>query len=73
MSKWDNMPKRFVFESNEKTLFETNSIFEMRDYISHNVGELIQTDIMVTDNYIHFIYLGYTLLIYKKYPNEFGM
>ena len=65
MSKWDNLPKRYVFENAEKTLFETNDFFEMQQYIKYNVGELTQYDMIITMNYIHILYYGYTLMIRK--------
>lgn len=65
MNKWDNLPKRYIFENNEKTLFETNNFCEMQQYIKHTVGELTQYDMMITTNYIHILYYGYTLMIKK--------
>ena len=68
-----NKPKRFIFESTEKTLYETNDISDMCNFINHNYPELIQREIMHTTNYIHILYVGYTLMIRKNYANEFGL
>ena len=65
MGKWDNLPKRYVFEDTEKTLFETNDFFEMQQYIKYNIGELTQYDMIMTTNYLHILYYGYTLMIKK--------
>ena len=45
-----NKPKRFIFENSEKTLYETNDISEMCNYINHNYPELTQRGIMHTAN-----------------------
>jgi len=65
MGKWDNLPKRYVFEDTEKTLFETNIFSEMQQYIKYTVGELTQYDMIMTMNYLHILYYGYTLMIKK--------
>lgn len=69
MKNW----KRFIFESTEKTLYETNDISDMCNYINHNYPELTQHGIMHTANYVHILYYGYTLMIHKNYMNEFGL
>lgn len=68
-----NKPKRFIFESTEKTLYETNDISDMCNFINCNYPELIQRGIMHTANYIHILYVGYTFMIHKNYANEFGL
>ena len=65
--------KRFIFESTEKTLLETDDITELCNYINHESIELVQYGMMNTINYIHFMYHGYTLMIKKNYINEFGL
>ena len=65
MNKWDNTPKRFIFENGSKTLFETNDISEMNNYIRYNYGELEQYNMNETDKYITIYYYGYTLMIKK--------
>ena len=69
MKNW----KRFIFESTEKTLYETNDISEMCNYINHNYPELTQRGIMHTVDYVHILYNGYVLMIHKNYTNEFGL
>ena len=69
MKNW----KRFIFENSYRTLYETDDISEMCNYINHNYPELTQRGIMHTAEYVHILYCGYTLMIRKNYANEFGL
>lgn len=58
--------KKYIFENKQKTLFETNSIYELNVYIRENVkDELVQYAIIDSMNYINICYYGYTLMIKK--------
>jgi len=58
--------KKYIFENKQKTLFETNSIYELNVYIRENIkDELVQYAIIDSMNYIHICYYGYTLMIKK--------
>lgn len=64
MENW----KHFIFESTEKTLYETDNFDEMRDYIYNfieNYEELIFDDIYNSINYITIHFHGYNLMIKK--------
>ena len=54
---------KYIFENNEKTLIQTNDLNEISNYISNNVGELIQYDIIRTFDYMVILYHGYSLMI----------
>ena len=54
---------KYIFENHEKTLIETNDLNELTNYISHNIGELTQYDIIRTFSYIVILYYGYSLMI----------
>ena len=55
---------KYVFENYEKTLIETNDLGELSNYISDNIGELIQYDILRTFDYMVILYHGnYSLMI----------
>ena len=54
---------KYIFESNEKTLLETDDLDELTNYISQNIGELTQYDIIRTSDYIVILYYGYSLMI----------
>ena len=58
--------KKYIFEDKQKTLFETNSIYELNVYIRENVkDELVQYAIIDSMHYINICYYGYTLMIKK--------
>lgn len=66
MNKMFTESKKYIFENKQKTLFETNSIYELNIYIRENIAdELVQYAIIDTMNYIHICYYGYTLMIKK--------
>ncbi len=54
---------KYIFENHEKTLFETDDLNELSNYISENIGELTQYDIIRTFDYITILYYGYSLMI----------
>ena len=54
---------KYIFENYEKTLIETNDLGELANYISDNIGELIQYDILRTFDYMVILYYGYSLMI----------
>lgn len=54
---------KYIFESNEKTLLETDNLNELSNYIFENIGELTQYDIIRTFDYLVILYYGYSLMI----------
>lgn len=54
---------KYIFENYEKTLFETDDLNELSNYISENIGELTQYDIIRTFDYMVILYYGYSLMI----------
>lgn len=54
---------KYIFENHEKTLIETNDLNELSNYISQNIGELTQYDIIRTFDYMIILYYGYSLMI----------
>lgn len=54
---------KYIFENHEKTLIETDDLNEVSNYISQNIGELTQYDIIRTFDYICILYYGYSLMI----------
>ena len=61
MENW----KRFIFESTEKTLYETDDFSEMKNYISNFTDELTLSDMYESMNYITLHFYGYNLMIKK--------
>ena len=54
---------KYIFESTEKTLIETDNLNELSNYIAENIGELTQYDIIRTFDYMIILYYGYSLMI----------
>ena len=54
---------KYIFESTEKTLIETDNLNELSNYIADNIGELTQYDIIRTFDYMVILYYGYSLMI----------
>lgn len=54
---------KYIFENEHETLLETNDLNELSNYISGNIGELIQYDILRTFDYMVILYYGYSLMI----------
>lgn len=65
MKNW----KRFIFESTEKTLYETDNFDDMKNYIYQFIektcDELIFDDMYNGMDYIIIHFIGYTLMIRK--------
>lgn len=61
MNDW----KKYIFESGEKTLFETDNIQEIYDYINVFTDKLIFINIYESMNYYTIHFAGYNLMIKK--------
>ena len=57
--------KKYIFENEHETLYETDDFSEMRNYIGNFVNELTLSDMYETINYIIFHFYGYYLMIKK--------
>ena len=57
--------KRYIFESGEKTLFETDNIQEIYDYINVFTDKLVFINIYESMNYYTIHFAGYNLMIKK--------
>ena len=60
--------KRYIFENEHETLFETDNCSEMRDYVNdfqENHDELIFQNVYESMNYITIHFAGYNLMITK--------
>ena len=60
--------KRYIFENEHETLFETDICTEMRDYVNdfqENHDKLIFQYIYESMNYITIHFVGYNLMITK--------
>ena len=55
--------EKYIFENSEKTLIKTNNLNELSKYISENIDELTQYDIIETFDYMVILYYGYSLMI----------
>ena len=58
--------KNYIFESYEKTLFETDNYNEMYDYINNFTDELIFINIYDSMNFHVIHFAGYNLMIKKE-------
>lgn len=63
MKEW----KKYIFESEEKTLFETDNYNEMYDFINNFSDELIFINIYDSMNFHTVHFAGYNLMIKKDY------
>lgn len=61
MKEW----KKYIFESEEKTLFETDNYNEMYDFINNFSDELIFINVYESMNYHTMHFAGYNLMIKK--------
>lgn len=57
--------KKYIFENEHETLYETDDFSEMRNYIGNFVNELTLSDMYETINYIIFNFYDYYLMIKK--------
>lgn len=60
-----NYWKKYIFENEHETLYETDDFSEMKNYISDFVNELTLSDMYESINYIIFHFYGYYLMIKK--------
>ena len=63
MKEW----KKYIFESEEKTLFETDNYNEMYNFINNFSDELIFINIYDSMNFHTVHFAGYNLMIKKDY------
>lgn len=60
---------KYIFETENDTLLESNDLSEMgsfiNDIVGENNGELILTNVHESMSYITFRFLGYTFMIRK--------
>lgn len=57
---------KYIFEDTEKTLCESDDIYDIREYITENIPfELTMFDISDCHDYVIIHYVGYYLLIKK--------
>lgn len=57
---------KYIFEDTEKTLCESDDIYDIREYIAENIPfELTMFDISDSYDYVIIHYVGYYLLIKK--------
>ena len=61
MNDW----KKYIFENEHKTLYETDDFSEMKNYISDFTDELTLSDMYESMNYITLHFYGYNLMIKK--------
>jgi hypothetical protein len=61
MNDW----KKYIFENEHKTLYETDDFSEMKNYISNFTDELTLSDMYESMNYITLHFYGYNLMIKK--------
>ena len=59
--------KKYIFESEEKTLFETDNYNKMYDFINNFTDELIFINIYDSMNFHVIHFAGYNLMIKKDY------
>lgn len=61
MNDW----KKYIFENEHETLYETDDFSEMKNYISDFANELTLSDMHESINYIILNFYGYYLMIKK--------
>lgn len=61
MNDW----KKYIFENEHETLYETDDFSEMKNYISNFANELTLSDMYESMNYITLHFYGYYLMIKK--------
>lgn len=57
--------KKYIFENEHETLFETDDAKEMRDYINEMNDEFIFFGVYESANYFTIQFVGYNLMIRK--------
>lgn len=57
--------KKYIFENEHETLYETDDFSEMKNYISDFTDELTLSNMYESMNYITLHFYGYNLMIKK--------